>query len=100
MTTVWGMAKLDGWRQVARLWSGECFVGEEGDFIFYPVCDWEPVEFSKNWRDVAKFVGAGNESSEWILDQLKLVNVFVSGAVKVGVRIVEFCTDDAACNCP
>ena len=66
------MSTVDEWRQVARLWSVECFLDQDGDFVgilYVTRSQWSLARTGEMWSN---FFCADDESCERILNQLCL----------------------------
>ena len=56
------------------------------------------MQFDQGRRYVIEFASAGDKTGESVLDQLKFCDVCFGGIVEQRVAVVQFCTDNTACD--
>ena len=71
----------------------ECFMGEEEDFKFNPLCNREPVEVPEDRSDVVTGAGVSEEASSRVLDVLEFIEEFGGCSIQDAVAVIK-----AGCN--
>ena len=67
----------------------EALVGQQGNLVFNPEWDREPVEGFENWCDVVKFSCPCKDPGSTVLNVLEFLDVFVGDPGKKSITVVQ-----------